>query len=67
MQPCGQGTPMFSRCGQQTSNQYKAFEERKDHGVKSMIGEQLKIDRNSKVKPDEIDYVLERLKVLSSC
>jgi hypothetical protein len=55
---------MFSRCGLQTSNQYKAFaEERMDVRVRSMIGEQLKIDRNSKVRPDEIDYVLERLKV----
>ncbi len=34
-----------------------------DVRVRSMIGEQLKIDRNSKVRPDEIDYVLERLKV----
>jgi hypothetical protein len=55
---------MFSRCGLQTSNQYKAFAEQKlDLTVRSMVGEQLKLDRNSKVRPDEIDYVLERLKV----
>jgi hypothetical protein len=64
VRPSGQGTPMFSRCGYQTSNQYKVFaEHHPDHKVRSMVGEQLRIDRNSKVRPDEIDYVLQRLKV----
>lgn len=64
MQRCGEGTPMFSRCGKETSNQYKCFAEKDEHSssVRSSLA-QFNITRQTKVTHDEIDFVLEKMKV----
>ena len=64
MQPCGQGTPMFSRYGKQTSNEYKCFTESKITNVRSTIMDTAsKYESGSKMKKEDIDFVLEKLKV----
>ena len=64
MQPCGQGTPMFSRYGKQTSNEYKCFtESRITHVRSTLMDNASKYESGSKMKKEDIDFVLEKLKV----
>ena len=55
MTKCGEGTPMFSRLGRSTNNLFKATDEKKHSDVK--------ITLRKNVKLDEIDSVLEMIKV----
>ena len=64
MQPCGEGTPMFSRYGKQTSNEYKCFTESRITHVRSTLMENASTyESGSKMKKEDIDFVLEKLKV----
>jgi hypothetical protein len=56
---------MFSRYGKETSNQYKCFAEEKPTTVESSLAmmNPAKINRRTKVTHDEIDFVLEKLRV----
>lgn len=69
MQPCGEGTPMFSRYGKQTSNEYKCFtESRITHVRSSIMDSASKYESGTRMKKEDIDFVLEKLKVsLLSC
>jgi hypothetical protein len=64
MQPCGEGTPMFSRYGKQTSNEYKCFtESRITHVRSSIMDSASKYESGTRMKKEDIDFVLEKLKV----
>jgi hypothetical protein len=64
MQPCGEGTPMFSRYGKQTSNEYKCFTEQKMGHVRSTVMDTAsKYESGARMRKEDIDFVLEKLKV----
>jgi hypothetical protein len=54
---------MFSRCGRETSNQYKCFAEPDPNEIKQSQLNTGVITRQTKVSKEDIDFVLEKLKV----
>jgi hypothetical protein len=66
MQHCGEGTPMFSRYGKQTSNEHKCFTEKKyGSNIKSTIMESASKYESGGRKKEDIDFVLEKLRVFN--